>query len=116
MDAVPIVPPLFRGTKNTTLHELQTGDRSRATDSERCKLLKIAGLNDNLLLDGRRSAVRARMPEASSPGLNCRHDPLGHASRPDLMRLLRLSPVRMQGLIVMLQLGTPAAASAASAW
>jgi hypothetical protein len=33
MDAVPIVPPLFWGTKNTTLHELQTGDRSRATDS-----------------------------------------------------------------------------------
>jgi hypothetical protein len=33
MDAVPIVPPLFRGTKNTTLHELQTADRSRATDS-----------------------------------------------------------------------------------
>src|ERR1700757_1362806 len=32
MDAVPIVPPLFRGTKNTTLHELQTGDTSRATD------------------------------------------------------------------------------------
>jgi hypothetical protein len=32
MDAVPIVPPLFRATKNTTLHELQTGDRSRATD------------------------------------------------------------------------------------
>jgi hypothetical protein len=56
------------------------------------------------------------MPEASSTGFNCRHDPLGHASRPDLMRLLRLSPVRMQGLIVMLQLGTPAAASAASAW
>jgi len=43
-------------------------------------------------------------------------DLLGHASRSDLMRLLRLSPVRMQGLIVMLQLGTPAAASAASAW
>jgi hypothetical protein len=35
MDAVPIVPPLFRGTKNTTLHELQTGDRSRATDNPR---------------------------------------------------------------------------------
>src|SRR5450631_78997 len=34
MDAVPIVPPLFRGTKNTTLHELQTHDRSRATDTE----------------------------------------------------------------------------------
>jgi hypothetical protein len=34
MDAVPIVPPLFWGTKNTTLHELQTGDRSRATDSQ----------------------------------------------------------------------------------
>src|SRR2546427_582399 len=33
MDAVPIVPPLFRGTKNTTLHELQTHDRSRATDT-----------------------------------------------------------------------------------
>src|SRR6266480_3266881 len=32
MDAVPIVPPLFQGTKNTTLHELQTADRSRATD------------------------------------------------------------------------------------
>ncbi|MCK1709080.1 MULTISPECIES: hypothetical protein [unclassified Bradyrhizobium] len=29
---MPIVPPLFQGTKNTTLHELQTGDRSRATD------------------------------------------------------------------------------------
>jgi hypothetical protein len=26
------VPPLFWGTKNTTLHELQTGDGSRATD------------------------------------------------------------------------------------
>jgi hypothetical protein len=35
MDAMPIVPPLFRATKNTTLHELQTGDRSRATDSVR---------------------------------------------------------------------------------
>jgi hypothetical protein len=35
MDAVPIVPPLFRGTKNTTLHELQTDDRSRATDTRR---------------------------------------------------------------------------------
>jgi PAS domain-containing protein len=34
MDAVPIVPPLFRGTKNTTLHELQTHDRSRATDND----------------------------------------------------------------------------------
>jgi hypothetical protein len=33
MDAVPIVPPLFQGTKNTTLHELQTGDRSCATDT-----------------------------------------------------------------------------------
>src|ERR1700722_16546125 len=33
MDAVPLRPPLFWGTKNTTLHELQTGDRSRATDS-----------------------------------------------------------------------------------
>src|ERR1700722_2949930 len=33
MDAVPIVPPLIWGTKNTTLHELQTGDRSRATDN-----------------------------------------------------------------------------------
>jgi hypothetical protein len=33
MDAVPIVPPLFQGTKNTTLHELQTGDRSRAADT-----------------------------------------------------------------------------------
>jgi hypothetical protein len=39
MDAVPIVPPLFRGTKNTTLHELQTGDKSRATDNDRCAAL-----------------------------------------------------------------------------
>jgi hypothetical protein len=38
------------------------------------------------------------------------NDPLDHASCADLMRLLRLSPVRMH---VMLQLGTPAAASAA---
>jgi hypothetical protein len=39
MDAVSIVPPLFWDTKNTTLHELQTGDRSRATDTggnDRC--------------------------------------------------------------------------------
>jgi hypothetical protein len=78
--------------------------------------LKIAGLHDNLLLDGASLRSPREMPEASSTGLNCRYDPLGHASRPDLMRLLRLSPVRMQGLIVMLQLGTSAAASAASAW
>src|SRR3977135_1552210 len=46
MDAVPIVPPLFQGTKNTTLHELQTGDRSRATDTFglRRLLSLIAGL------------------------------------------------------------------------
>src|SRR5665213_1227673 len=33
MDAVPIVPPLFWAPKNTTLHELQTHDTSRATDT-----------------------------------------------------------------------------------
>jgi len=30
MGAVPVAP--FGGTKNTTLHELQTGDGSRAAD------------------------------------------------------------------------------------
>lgn len=85
-----------------------------SADRDRRKLLKIAGGCTIICCwTARRSAVRARMPEASSTGLNCRHDHLGQASRPDLMRLLRLSPVRMQGL---LQLGTPAAASAASAW
>jgi hypothetical protein len=39
MDAVPIVPPLFRATENTTLHELQTGDRSRATDTPEARRL-----------------------------------------------------------------------------
>jgi len=38
-------------------------------------------------------------------------DSLGHASRPDLTRL---RPVQMRGLIVMLQLDTPSAASAAT--
>src|SRR5258708_1893803 len=37
MDAVPLVPPLFRSIENTTLHELQRGDRSRATDSCQAK-------------------------------------------------------------------------------
>jgi hypothetical protein len=88
-----------------------------SADRDRCKLLKIAGGCAIICCwTARRSAVRARMPEASGTGLNCRRDPLGQASRPDLMRLLRLSPVRMQGLTMMLQLGTPAAASAASAW
>lgn len=62
----------------------------------------------------RRSAVRMRMPEASVGALITSNDPLGRASGPDLMRL-RVGPIRMPGLIVMLQLGTPAAASAASA-
>src|SRR6266704_2620954 len=44
MDAVPIVPPLFRGTKNTTLHELQTHDRSRATDIL-CGVSLLSGLH-----------------------------------------------------------------------
>ena len=85
---------------------------------DRRKPLKIAGgCRIIWLLDGASlRSPREGVPEAPSTGLNCRHDPLGQASRPDLMRLLRLSPVRMQGLIVMLQLGTPAAASAASAW
>src|ERR1700740_1189417 len=42
MDAVPIVPPLFRGTKNTTLHELQTGDTSRAPDMVDGKSFRLA--------------------------------------------------------------------------
>jgi NAD(P)H-dependent flavin oxidoreductase YrpB (nitropropane dioxygenase family) len=61
---------------------------------------------------GVRARVCRRHPVAA---LITAADPLGHASRPDLMRLLRLSPVRMRGIIVVLQLGTPAAASAASA-
>lgn len=73
-------------------------------------------LRDNLLLDGASLRSPREDAEASSTGLNCHRDPLGQASRPDLMRLLRLSSVRMQGLTVMLQFGTPAAASAASAW
>jgi hypothetical protein len=31
---------LFWGTKNTTLHELQTGDRSRATDTSAAVFLR----------------------------------------------------------------------------
>src|SRR6266852_9813140 len=53
MDAVPIVPPLFRDTKNTTLHELQTGDSSRATDTnlmERCQFDRSVRRWDRRLL------------------------------------------------------------------
>ena len=63
-----------------------------SADRDRRKLLKIAGGCTIICCwTARRSAVRARMPEASSTGLNCRHDHLGQASRPDLMRLLRVA-------------------------
>src|SRR6266566_9965588 len=51
MDAVPIVPPLFQGTKNTTLHELQTADRSRATDNADHRLLPLMRQGCTLFLD-----------------------------------------------------------------
>lgn len=84
--------------------------------SETRKLLKIArGGTIIRLLEG--ASLR-------SPRQDCRRPPvaalmtatgqLGHGSRPDLIRLLRLSPFRMQALLL-LQLGTPAAASAVSA-
>jgi hypothetical protein len=78
--------------------------------------LKIAGgCRIIWLLDGASlRSPREGVPEAPVAALITAADPLGHASRPNLMRLLRLSPVRIQGPIVMLQLGTPAAASAAS--
>jgi hypothetical protein len=79
--------------------------------------LKIAGgCTIICLLDGASVRSPREDAEASSRRLNYRNDPLGHALRPDLVLLLRFSPVRMQGLIVVLQLGSPAAASAASAW
>jgi hypothetical protein len=56
MDAVPIVPPLFWGTKNTTLHELQTGDRSRATDTTEISPL-------------RRSTIILQIPDPVPRGL-----------------------------------------------
>jgi len=67
MDAVPIVPPLFRGTKNTTLHELQTGDKSRATDTR-----KSAGLNrpavEAILCNSPLQQPRALPPEDRREG------------------------------------------------
>jgi len=62
-----------------------------------------------------------RLPERTLGGLPLREYERiaggdARASRSDPLRLLRLSPVRMQALLVMLQLGTPAAASVASAW
>jgi hypothetical protein len=46
MDAVPIVPIVPR-TKNTTVHELQTHDRSRATDTPgRVELTDAAFIGD----------------------------------------------------------------------
>ena len=69
MDAVPIVPPLFWGTKNTTLHELQTGDRSRATDTliedpsiKRASglIISITGGKDLMLFEVDEAATRIR--------------------------------------------------------
>src|ERR1700730_1801767 len=67
MDAVPIVPPLFWCTKNTTLHELQTGDRSRATD----RIVEESLLNqlDNVILGRGILLLRWR-----SGGVNHPHD------------------------------------------
>src|SRR5712691_3441320 len=60
MDAVPIVPPLFRDTKNTTLHELQTGDSSRATDSQSAACWIMASTAGRLPLADRNDRQRAR--------------------------------------------------------
>jgi hypothetical protein len=84
MDAVPIVPPLFWGTKNTTLHELQTGDRSRATDSLGSLLLPALSHPDQtnpLFLDHVLLAVGVHVaqtyggmrPWARSTGVGSRH-------------------------------------------
>ena len=84
---------------------------------ERCKLLKIAGGCTIIYpLDGASLRSPREDAEASDRHLNYHNDPLGYASHPDLMRLLGFSSVQMQGLIVMLQLGSPAAVPAASAW
>jgi hypothetical protein len=87
-----------------------------SADRDRRKLLKIAGgCTIICVLDGASLRSPREMPRHPVAALITATDQLGRASRPDLMRLLRLSPVRI-GLIMMLQLGTPAAASVASAW
>src|SRR5947208_1678397 len=73
MDAVPIVPPLFQGTKNTTLHELQTGDRSRATDrtsAPRCNLIGDL-LAFEAALEGRPTLGRSPAHEVTDPSEPC---------------------------------------------
>src|SRR5712671_1568725 len=60
MDAVPIVPPLFQGTKNTTLHELQTGDRSRATDNSVKRVWRCRLIRRTITLVGLRAMVEER--------------------------------------------------------
>lgn len=85
--------------------------------SDRRKLLKIAGGCTIIgVLDGASLRSPREDAEASRSGLNYRNRSVRPRLTSDLMWLLRLSPVRIQGLIMMLQLGTPAAASAASAW
>src|SRR3954464_4255436 len=70
MDAVPIVPPLFRAIKNTTLHELQTGDRSRATDNtssrpcQRGALHLVSGPFGTLFFGPLKDAVVAQLVRA----------------------------------------------------
>ena len=84
-----------------------------SADRDKRKLLKIAGGCTIIrLLDG----VSFRSPCEDAGGipvvaLTTATYPLGDASRPDRERL---RPVQMQGLIVMLQLDAPAAASAAT--
>src|SRR6202171_3139591 len=70
MDAVPIVPPLFRATKNTTLHELQTHDRSRATDTRITVSCPRCGIGAHfLILIMSRRPPRCRRAEANTPTL-----------------------------------------------
>ena len=53
-------------------------------------LLKIAGSCTIICrLDGASPRSPREDAEASSRRLNCRNDPLGYASRPELMQLLR---------------------------
>src|ERR1700726_4978694 len=71
MDAVPIVPPLFWGTKNTTLHELQTGDRSRATDTT--KSAHCRGLPTGVSLSQNRNRPHREATARAPPGVRIAH-------------------------------------------
>jgi hypothetical protein len=78
MDAVPIVPPLFWGTKNTTLHELQTGDRSRATDTDFKGLLREPNYPNKLAFVFLRSISGFLPCQATRPSQRARRIKTAH--------------------------------------